>query len=33
MDAARQMREGNFGFITAMAPMAEVRGAFQRRSR
>jgi len=30
MDAARQMREGNFGFITAMAPMAEVRGAFVR---
>ena len=30
MDAAKQMREGNFGFITSMAPMAEVRGAFQR---
>ena len=30
MDAARQMREGNFGFITAMAPMGEVRRAFQR---
>jgi len=30
MDAARQMREGNFGFIAAMAPMAEVRRAFQR---
>jgi 2-methylisocitrate lyase-like PEP mutase family enzyme len=32
MDAAKQMQDGNFGFITAMAPMAEVRGAFQRRS-
>jgi len=30
MDAARQMRDGNFGFITAMAPMAEVRSAFER---
>jgi len=30
MDAARQMREGNFGFITSMAPMKEVRDAFQR---
>jgi 2-methylisocitrate lyase-like PEP mutase family enzyme len=30
MDAAKQMREGNFGFITAMAPMAEVRNAFKR---
>ena len=30
MDAARQMREGNFGFIASMAPMAEVRGAFKR---
>ena len=30
MDAAKQMRAGNFGFITSMAPMAEVRGAFQR---
>lgn len=30
MDAARQMRDGNFGFITSMAPMVEVRGAFQR---
>ena len=30
MDAAKQMRAGNFGFITAMAPIAEVRGAFQR---
>lgn len=30
MDAARQMRDGNFGFLTSMAPMAEVRGAFQR---
>ena len=30
MDAARQMRDGNFGFITSMAPMKEVRDAFQR---
>jgi len=30
MDAARQMREGKFGFITSMAPMAEVRHAFSR---
>jgi len=30
MDAARQMRDGKFGFITAMAPMAEVRSAFER---
>jgi 2-methylisocitrate lyase-like PEP mutase family enzyme len=30
MDAAKQMREGNFGFITSMAPIAEVRGAFRR---
>lgn len=30
MDAARQMREGRFGFLTAMAPIAEVRDAFQR---
>lgn len=30
MDAARQMRNGNFGFISAMAPMKEVRDAFQR---
>jgi 2-methylisocitrate lyase-like PEP mutase family enzyme len=30
MDAARQMRDGNFGFITEMASIAEVRGAFQR---
>jgi 2-methylisocitrate lyase-like PEP mutase family enzyme len=30
MDAARQMRAGNFGFITSMAPMAEVRNAFKR---
>jgi len=30
MDAARQMRDGNFGFISAMAPMKEVRDAFQR---
>ena len=33
MDAARQMREGNFGFITSMAPMVEVRGAFERPSK
>jgi 2-methylisocitrate lyase-like PEP mutase family enzyme len=30
MDAARQMREGNFGFIASMAPMADVRNAFRR---
>jgi len=30
MEAAKQMREGNFGFITSMAPMAEVRNAFKR---
>jgi 2-methylisocitrate lyase-like PEP mutase family enzyme len=30
MDAARQMRSGSFGFITAMAPMADVRVAFLR---
>ena len=30
MDAAKQMHEGNFGFIRSMAPIAEVRGAFQR---
>ena len=30
MDAAKQMRQGNFGFIASMAPMAEVRGAFRR---
>ena len=30
MDAAKQMRAGRFGFITQMAPIAEVRGAFQR---
>jgi len=29
MDAARQMREGNFGFITSMALMAEVRRAWR----
>lgn len=29
MDAARQMREGNFGFIGAMAPMTEVRRAWR----
>ena len=33
MDAAKQMREGNFGFITSMAPMTEVRSAFQRPSK
>ena len=32
MDAARQMRGGNFGFIASMAPMAEVRAAFHRPS-
>jgi len=32
MDAAKQMRDGDFGFITSMAPMAEVRGAFHRPS-
>jgi len=32
MDAAKQMRDGNFGFITSMAAIAEVRGAFQRPS-
>ena len=32
MDAAKQMRAGNFGFLTAMAPIAEVRGAFPRPS-
>ena len=31
MDAAKQMRDGDFGFITAMAPIAEVRSAFRRR--
>jgi 2-methylisocitrate lyase-like PEP mutase family enzyme len=30
MEAAKQMREGNFGFITSMAPMADVRRAFSR---
>ena len=30
MDAARQMRDGNFGFITSMAPMKEVRDAIER---
>jgi len=30
MDAAKQMHAGNFGFITSMAPMKEVRDAFQR---
>ena len=30
MDAARQMREGNFGFLTQMASIAEVRKAFNR---
>ncbi len=29
MDAAKQMREGNFGFITSMANIAEVRKAFR----
>ena len=30
MDAAREMRAGRFGFITAMAPIGELRGAFRR---
>jgi 2-methylisocitrate lyase-like PEP mutase family enzyme len=30
MEAAKQMREGKFGFITSMAPMADVRRAFSR---
>ena len=30
MDAARQMREGRFAFITAMASIEELQGAFQR---
>ena len=30
MDAARQMREGNFGFITEMASIKELQGAFRR---
>jgi len=30
MDAARQMRDGNCGFITSMAPMKEVRDAVER---
>jgi 2-methylisocitrate lyase-like PEP mutase family enzyme len=33
MDAAKQMREGNFGFITSMAPIAEVRAAFRQPSK
>lgn len=33
VDAARQMREGNFGFITTMASVAELRSAFQRPSK
>ncbi len=33
VDAARQMREGKFGFITTMASVAELRGAFQRPSK
>lgn len=33
IDAARQMREGNFAFITTMASVAELRGAFQRPSK
>jgi len=30
LDAAKQMKAGNFGFITSMAQMKEVRDAFQR---
>jgi 2-methylisocitrate lyase-like PEP mutase family enzyme len=30
MDAAQEMRAGNFGFIQRMAPIAELRGAFAR---
>ena len=30
MDAAREMREGRFGFITEMASIQELRGAFRR---
>jgi 2-methylisocitrate lyase-like PEP mutase family enzyme len=30
MDAAKQMRDGNFSFLTSMAQMVEVRGAFER---
>jgi len=30
MEAAKQMREGKFGFITSMAPMVDVRRAFSR---
>lgn len=30
MDAARQMREGHFGFITEMASIKDLQGAFQR---
>ncbi len=30
MDAAKQMKEGNFRFLPSMASMTEVRGAFQR---
>ncbi|MGH8764697.1 MAG: isocitrate lyase/PEP mutase family protein [Burkholderiales bacterium] len=30
MQAAREMREGRFGFITDMAPVAELRSAFKR---
>jgi 2-methylisocitrate lyase-like PEP mutase family enzyme len=33
MDAARQMRAGDFRFLTSMAPIAEVRSAFQRSSK
>jgi 2-methylisocitrate lyase-like PEP mutase family enzyme len=33
MDAAKQMRQGNFGFLTSMASIAEVRGAFERPSK
>ena len=30
MDAARQMQQGHFGFITEMASIKDLRGAFQR---
>lgn len=33
VDAARQMREGKFGFITTMASVTELRSAFQRPSK
>jgi len=30
MEAAKQMREGNFGFLPSMAPVADLRNAFRR---